>query len=46
MRVLQSGLKNNDDSISREVTAIREKFVGLKTLGIEGQGHEHGSHIF
>ena len=31
---------------TREVTAIREKFVGLKTLGIEGQGHEHGSFFF
>ena len=28
---------------TREVTAIREKFVGLKTLGIEVQGQEHGS---
>ena len=36
-------VRNTMTAYTREVTAIREKFVGLKTLGIEVQGQEHGS---
>ena len=37
--------KNARIAYARAVKVIREKFIRLKALGIEVQGHEHGSFI-
>ncbi len=35
--------KGARSAYTRAVKVIREKFIRLKALGIEVQGHEHGS---
>ena len=38
--------KNAKIAYSRVAIVIREKFIRLKALGIEVQGHKHGSFFF